>query len=330
MGSDQSGVEGYVAVAELEWSSSIEFTIDGVRFKAAPGMDPATPGDLEGTLVIWKSASMIKDIVELLAGFRGGNIIELGIFTGGSVALTAMLAEPRRLVALDNSPARTPQLAQFIEHRRLADVVRPYYEVDQGDATRLCNIVSAEFGDVPLDLVFDDASHVYGPTLSSFETLFPRLRAGGVYVIEDWPNEQGFIGTMIEHREGTGDPEMAAYVAALSERLGAALHDPSDKLRYAFARFLVDAGLGHLIVDDPAALPSPAEPIGVGETFVPLIRLVHQLVLVRGEHHDLVRSIHLGRDWAVIERGSADLPLDSFRLANYMRDDFGILGPFRT
>ena len=38
----------------------------------------------------------------------------------------------------------------------------------------------------PLDLVIDDASHMYQPTKASFEALFPCLRPGGLYVIEDW------------------------------------------------------------------------------------------------------------------------------------------------
>ena len=43
-----------------------------------------------------------------------------------------------------------------------------------------------EFGDEPLDLVIDDASHLYEPTRQSFQVLFPRLRHRGLYVIEDW------------------------------------------------------------------------------------------------------------------------------------------------
>lgn len=38
----------------------------------------------------------------------------------------------------------------------------------------------------PIDIVIDDASHLYGPTKRSFETLFPELRPGGLYIIEDW------------------------------------------------------------------------------------------------------------------------------------------------
>ena len=37
-----------------------------------------------------------------------------------------------------------------------------------------------------MDLIFDDASHLYEPTRSSFETLFPLLPEGGLYIIEDW------------------------------------------------------------------------------------------------------------------------------------------------
>ena len=65
-------------------------------------------------------------------------------------------------------------------------MVHAYYGVDQGDAATLRRIVADEFGGEPLDLVIDDASHLLDPTRSSFNVLFPLLRPGGVYVIEDW------------------------------------------------------------------------------------------------------------------------------------------------
>jgi hypothetical protein len=37
-----------------------------------------------------------------------------------------------------------------------------------------------------LDLVVDDCSHKYEQTKASFNVLFPRLRPGGLYLIEDW------------------------------------------------------------------------------------------------------------------------------------------------
>ena len=34
--------------------------------------------------------------------------------------------------------------------------------------------------------MIDDASHLYVETKASFEELFPRLRPGGLFIIEDW------------------------------------------------------------------------------------------------------------------------------------------------
>ena len=56
----------------------------------------------------------------------------------------------------------------------------------QADRARLESIVDAEIGHAALDLVIDDASHLFPETCVSFNLLFPRLRPGGLYVIEDW------------------------------------------------------------------------------------------------------------------------------------------------
>ena len=37
-----------------------------------------------------------------------------------------------------------------------------------------------------IDLVVDDASHLYEQTKATFAMLFPLVRPGGNYVIEDW------------------------------------------------------------------------------------------------------------------------------------------------
>lgn len=305
----------------ITWSGPRQFTVDGEAFTlVGAGTDKTQPGDPEQSLFLWKSAAMVDDLAEVLSRFRGGNIVELGVFTGGSVALTALLAQPERMVAIERLSETTPHLARFIERRGLEASVRPYWQVDQADGDRLREIVASEFGETRLDVVYDDASHVYAPTRASFEELFPRLRPGGLFILEDWPNEQGFLTLMREHHGGAGDPAMAGYVAELTKRLGMAVDDPSDGARHGFARFLVENDLGHLIGRSPAGETCDEAP------FVPLIRLVHELVQLRGEHEDIVRSISLTRDWAVVERGSADLGSGPFRIADHIRDDFGVLG----
>lgn len=40
-------------------------------------------------------------------------------------------------------------------------------------------------GDIPPDIIIDDASHINKLTIESFKILFPLLKANGIYVIED-------------------------------------------------------------------------------------------------------------------------------------------------
>lgn len=58
--------------------------------------------------------------------------------------------------------------------------------MDQSNKTRLEQVIKSEFQDEKLDLVIDDASHLYEPSLATFETLFPKLKPNGLYIIEDW------------------------------------------------------------------------------------------------------------------------------------------------
>jgi cephalosporin hydroxylase len=53
---------------------------------------------------------------------------------------------------------------------------------DQADAEFLKSLVD-EFG-VP-DIVLDDGSHIMRDVAATFETLYPLLRSGGVYLVED-------------------------------------------------------------------------------------------------------------------------------------------------
>jgi len=54
--------------------------------------------------------------------------------------------------------------------------------VSQADIGAIKAVVGAE----PLDFIVDDASHDYALSRASFEGLFPLLRPGGVYALEDW------------------------------------------------------------------------------------------------------------------------------------------------
>src|SRR5262245_38370726 len=147
-------------------------------------------GDSRGRLFsIQKDPSHIDAHLEIVERFRGENVVELGIAFGGSCALTALVTPPRKLVAVDLKSDRVEALDQLIAERGLGDRVRLHYGVDQADRGRLAAVLDDELGDEPLGLVIDDASHRLDETRASFETLFPRLRPGGLFVIEDWNHQ---------------------------------------------------------------------------------------------------------------------------------------------
>ena len=178
----------------LDWRDDQHFVLGGTSFCAIAGAasgEQMVAGVKEavdtGSLFIFKPRWRVDHYVELLERLKPERIFELGIFLGGSTALFAELARPKRLVAIDNRSRQLRSLTGYLDRRGLSDLVRTYYDVNQADRARLMEIVGDAFGDQPIDLVVDDCSHIYKATRASFSVLFPLLRPGGVYVIEDWP-----------------------------------------------------------------------------------------------------------------------------------------------
>jgi len=107
--------------------------------------------------------------------FRGTNfgMLEIGVFQGGSLELWRnYFGEKMRLFGIDINPA----CAGFVDRPNEVRIG------SQADPDFLKSVV-AEMG--RLDLVLDDGSHIAEHQKASFDTLFPLLAEGGLYVIED-------------------------------------------------------------------------------------------------------------------------------------------------
>ena len=172
----------------LSWTGEDTFELGGVEFvcRALKAGFPSTP---ERMLLV-KSRWQAEWYEEFLRQLRPETIVEVGTFDGASLALCAELVQPRRVVGVDLRVEPSAALAAYIERRGLQDRARPYYGVDQTDAARLNEILDGEFGDEQVDLVVDDASHALGATQQTFDILFPRVKPGGVYLLEDWPTHR--------------------------------------------------------------------------------------------------------------------------------------------
>ena len=174
----------------MTWESDERCVVGGITFQAIPpdlGDSNRSSISTEGAdFLLFKPRPLIERYVEWIEELRPRNIVELGILEGGSTAFLHRLARPHRLVAIDRKPPTVPALADFVAREGLDEELRVHTDVDQSDRGRLAAVVDDVFGDEPLDLVVDDCSHLYEQTRASFNELFPRLRPGGLYTIEDW------------------------------------------------------------------------------------------------------------------------------------------------
>jgi predicted O-methyltransferase YrrM len=171
-------------IRPVDWISETEFAVDGVEFFG--DLATYTEKTTADRVVILKEARLLRQYLDFLAPHSTRNIFELGIWQGGSPLFYGLAADAEKIVALDLANPGPPPLAGIIERHRLADKVKLHFGVSQDDRARVTAIIDEEFGGTPLDLVIDDASHQYGPTRACFEIVYPRLREGGLYIIEDW------------------------------------------------------------------------------------------------------------------------------------------------
>jgi hypothetical protein len=118
--------------------------------------------------------------------FRPRRMLELGIWDGGSTAFWFEHLRPERLVAVDlRDRDDSLYFRRWVTANGLQERVVTRWRTDQADRAALRKIVERDLGG-GLDLVIDDGSHLAAPTRASFETLFPLLPPGGLYIIEDW------------------------------------------------------------------------------------------------------------------------------------------------
>lgn len=102
-------------------------------------------------------------------------VLEIGFFNGGSIRAWREYFPNAEIVALDVRP-------ECCEIVRSIQGVRAF-ACDQQDAAGLAAVLK-ETG-AGFDLIVDDGGHVFHPQVVSFDVLWPAVKPGGVYVVED-------------------------------------------------------------------------------------------------------------------------------------------------
>ncbi len=173
-------------MSRLIWHDKDHLQIGDVNFHVT--LEQAMADAIDSTsdrFLLVKNQFLMQSAIERLPR-RVDSMIEFGIYKGGSIALYEELLSPSRLVGVDIKTDRVTALDDYLEQRSATERVKLYYGTDQEDRNTLQSIALDNFTDRSLDLVIDDASHLYGPTKASLNVFLPLLRPGGMYLIEDW------------------------------------------------------------------------------------------------------------------------------------------------
>jgi predicted O-methyltransferase YrrM len=166
-----------------------KFEMNGLTFVQDWEATAATRQASFPEFIIMKSRDNIEEYIRVLglAASEFENILELGVMLGGSCAFFNALLCPRNHLAVDLVERQTglAELENMIAQQ--GRKLHTAFGVYQDDVDRIVQLFEELMG-VPasFDLIIDDASHDYVVTLRSFNRLFPRLRSGGIYVLEDW------------------------------------------------------------------------------------------------------------------------------------------------
>ena len=157
-----------------------KFKTGGITFLQEIGKPQDRSVSDGNTFVLVKTDAML-DFYRQLADHAPKTVMEVGMFEGGSLVWYDKIYQPSKLVGLD---LRREPIEALEKYREDKPHIATYYGRHQDkEGTRMAARQNFPSG---IDLVVDDASHLYEQTKETFKMLFPMVRAGGHYVIEDW------------------------------------------------------------------------------------------------------------------------------------------------
>lgn len=123
--------------------------------------------------------------------------LEIGIYRGSSVKLWENYFKNAELHFIDVSLDNAVYFSQ-----------RAHYHIaDQTNPDQLINVMKETGGE--FDIIIDDGGHTMTQQIVSFQTLFPYLKRGGMYIIEDlhtsyWSDHYGGGGSIEHPKAGAG------------------------------------------------------------------------------------------------------------------------------
>ena len=144
------------------------------------------PGNVDD-IVYHKDQTTLDSYYGVFEHFTPESVLEIGVMEGGSLVLWNALFGCK-VVGIDNTAVNMTPAFRRYQRKETCDVGKQDIVVaflDVNNIPRLEAVVKREFPE-GIDLIIDDGPHVLNIMRNSFRALWPKVRKGGMYSIEDW------------------------------------------------------------------------------------------------------------------------------------------------
>ena len=132
-------------------------------------------------------------------------ILEIGVFEGASLKVWEDYFPNASIVGADINPA----VRRFARARVKIEIV---------DQSNLQNLVDLAVKHGPFDLIVEDGSHLWEHQITTLRTLFPFVRNGGLYIVEDLQTNYGALSA--NYRAGADQSCMEYLKSLVDLRVG--------------------------------------------------------------------------------------------------------------
>ena len=157
------------------------FKIGNINFKSTKDFNLKSKVE---EIIILKPKHVLDKYIKMLPRKQNVTILDLGIHEAGSAIALCASHPTARVLGIDFKNKK--YLDDIISTHGLSNRIHLYHNIKQEDEDALREIIKKECIYNGLDMIIDDCSHFYEETRASFEVLFPYLKRGGQYIIEDW------------------------------------------------------------------------------------------------------------------------------------------------
>jgi SAM-dependent methyltransferase len=174
--------------SNIAWDND-GFNIGQYRFKQNFGENIGIVQADYPEFIIMKDRVNIDDYLRVFSTNAGpwNRVLELGVMKGGSCVFFNELLKPQHHLAVDIYQHKMGLDGFANDVEASGRKFEAHFDVSQSDVSKICQLFEEMSGSTAeFDFIVDDASHSYDLSRQSFNGLFPKVRPGGIYAIEDW------------------------------------------------------------------------------------------------------------------------------------------------